>query len=1330
MYGLLGRREIQGIDTRFICKASTGLHFLQRMKLERKLCVHNGCVNTICWNEKGTLILSGSDDQHLAITDPFLGKNLVKFRSGHRSNIFSAKFMPSSMDKEVVSCSGSGEIFYTDIDREDTYGANRFDCHFGSTYKLLVVPNEAATFLSCGDDGTVRFFDLRTKTSCSKFSCEEDVLIHLRNAVTSMAVDPVIPYQLAISSSDGIVRLYDRRMLKPRDTHAMNDSLIFKFPPPMASIEQGGSNGGRQRYYRVTSLNFRPGSHDLLVNYSSENIYLFNTYDIKQQMKFSASEAAAQTTATCKVSIHASKGSTITSKRAEASPTGSSVEASSIKYPTKTSTPPSDDGSDSDSSPFKPIKRLRLRGDWSDTGPDAHPENEEPALTNNIMQRMSDLLTRMINNRTERGQADTRNERVEAREGQQEQSGENAPEALEEQEHSTPGQRSAAREEAASILRSVIYGSGQARTALNSSEREVTRTSISSEGMVSSDLSPQDVEIPAPSALGNDSECLQQLSGAGPTESSLDLGELDGSSRDQGQTQTSALLDHLSEKQQLLCQSANSNSDTDLLSLNEGKSGMKDEFIIHDSARLSSVEAEPVMENEVQVSPIDFVHEEKPENAEVNITETSTDVMLTDITSNELVCGQESIEVGHTVSESHLYHSRVPMCENAENNSFSSSSKTESSPQTVILNSTIMADGNTSPVSKTDQHADCQFDKPERTEKVFVLDKPGETCMQKGMSDIEDTPDAKSELARYENISENDASVIDEMSEDLQIIASGAVTSDREAQCIKGLTQKSVPDTVSKSVPMFTSAGSGAVELSHPTQPSSDSSSLSADSFSLASLWSSSSVTGVAIAEDGPGSTSQQTLNDLSTCSLASSVTETTISSQLEDKDLLWDPNRNHCPSAQTQLPILSPGEEQASQSLSFLIDDSSKKEDQSIQEFSGKGQETVTVGSKDNVAHFMTLSDSMPVPQRTTVKIEASDVQMQRENTLTETLQGKSNPSSNKGYQMNISSQPHKPCTSCHESPFVEGKGKGKGKSSEKQNLESTHSSSKTACFTPYNSGKMKVASDDNDSKASFYSAGTSSGSGGFKKESGFQSSGSERQRRYGHSLPPTGEFQLYGPDDENDDDDDDEYKVDGEHLSGRNKTSIHKPRPDKEKMSQAASKIQEMFRQKREAREQARMMRESQPKVFMKYSGHRNCRTMIKEANFYGDSFVMSGSDCGRILFWERETGQLVMYLDADKHVVNCVQPNPYAPILASSGIDYDVKIWSPSEQDCQFDELKATEIIQRNERMLEVTRDTVTVPAAFMLRILASLSQMRNGGNTSREQENASEPSSNQD
>ena len=40
-------------------------------------------------------------------------------------------------------------------------------------FQVIVVPNEASTFLSCGEDGTVRFFDLRAKTSCNKSDCKE-----------------------------------------------------------------------------------------------------------------------------------------------------------------------------------------------------------------------------------------------------------------------------------------------------------------------------------------------------------------------------------------------------------------------------------------------------------------------------------------------------------------------------------------------------------------------------------------------------------------------------------------------------------------------------------------------------------------------------------------------------------------------------------------------------------------------------------------------------------------------------------------------------------------------------------------------------------------------------------------------------------------------------------------------------------------------------------------------------------------------------------------------------------------------------------------------------
>ena len=56
-----------------------------------------------------------------------------------------------------------------------------------------------------------------------------------------------------------------------------------------------------------------------------------------------------------------------------------------------------------------------------------------------------------------------------------------------------------------------------------------------------------------------------------------------------------------------------------------------------------------------------------------------------------------------------------------------------------------------------------------------------------------------------------------------------------------------------------------------------------------------------------------------------------------------------------------------------------------------------------------------------------------------------------------------------------------------------------------------------------------------------------------------------------------------------------------------------------RRKRRETERLQEESLMKnipslgLLNSYGGHRNARTMIKEANFWSDSYVMSGSDCG---------------------------------------------------------------------------------------------------------------------
>ncbi|XP_017768701.1 PREDICTED: DDB1- and CUL4-associated factor 8 isoform X2 [Nicrophorus vespilloides] len=81
--------------------------------------------------------------------------------------------------------------------------------------------------------------------------------------------------------------------------------------------------------------------------------------------------------------------------------------------------------------------------------------------------------------------------------------------------------------------------------------------------------------------------------------------------------------------------------------------------------------------------------------------------------------------------------------------------------------------------------------------------------------------------------------------------------------------------------------------------------------------------------------------------------------------------------------------------------------------------------------------------------------------------------------------------------------------------------------------------------------------------------------------------------------------------------------------------------------------------------YQGHRNGAT-IKGVNFFGpkSEYIISGSDCGNIFFWERDTEAIVQWLFADDSgVVNCLEPHPQLPFLCTSGLDWDVKVWVPS-------------------------------------------------------------------
>lgn len=81
-------------------------------------------------------------------------------------------------------------------------------------------------------------------------------------------------------------------------------------------------------------------------------------------------------------------------------------------------------------------------------------------------------------------------------------------------------------------------------------------------------------------------------------------------------------------------------------------------------------------------------------------------------------------------------------------------------------------------------------------------------------------------------------------------------------------------------------------------------------------------------------------------------------------------------------------------------------------------------------------------------------------------------------------------------------------------------------------------------------------------------------------------------------------------------------------------------------------------------RYLGHCNTTTDIKEANFFGPNgqYIIAGSDDGIFFIWNRQTTNIVRAMWGDASIVNCVQPHPSCCLLATSGIDPVVKLWSP--------------------------------------------------------------------
>lgn len=95
-------------------------------------------------------------------------------------------------------------------------------------------------------------------------------------------------------------------------------------------------------------------------------------------------------------------------------------------------------------------------------------------------------------------------------------------------------------------------------------------------------------------------------------------------------------------------------------------------------------------------------------------------------------------------------------------------------------------------------------------------------------------------------------------------------------------------------------------------------------------------------------------------------------------------------------------------------------------------------------------------------------------------------------------------------------------------------------------------------------------------------------------------------------------------------------------------------------------RQLRNTSLDYSQRFIGHCNTTTDIKEATFITKDYVAAGSDDGNIFIWCRKSGNIIRMLRGDESIVNCIQIHPKTFLIATSGIESVVRLWSPRPED----------------------------------------------------------------
>ncbi|XP_074344936.1 uncharacterized protein LOC141684001 isoform X2 [Apium graveolens] len=260
------KREVGHISNRtFALRLAASQDLVLRLDLHGKLDKHRGCVNTVSFSSDGDILVSGSDDRRVILWDWQCGRIKLAFHTGHNNNVFQAKFMPFSDDRSIVTCAADGQVRHAKILERGHVETKLLSKHQGRAHKLAIEPGSPHIFYTCGEDGLVQHFDLRTGASTELFTCQsvqDGVMPVVR--LNAIAIDPRNPNLFAVAGSDEYARLYDIRKYKWDGSSDFGQPTDYFCPQHL--IEDG--------LVGITGLAFSDQS-ELLATYNDEFIYLF-----------------------------------------------------------------------------------------------------------------------------------------------------------------------------------------------------------------------------------------------------------------------------------------------------------------------------------------------------------------------------------------------------------------------------------------------------------------------------------------------------------------------------------------------------------------------------------------------------------------------------------------------------------------------------------------------------------------------------------------------------------------------------------------------------------------------------------------------------------------------------------------------------------------------------------------------------------------------------------------------------------------------------------------------------------------------------------------------